>query len=102
MELVANGVQWYYLSYDHKRAIEAFGQQYPVIKKKGFYYEWIPNEIKQLFPQWKIGKLRSMRFDPNGMINRIYIGHYFKYAKCFFPEQVGRDVKPILHPNSDK
>jgi hypothetical protein len=104
MELIANGVQWYYLSYDHKRAIEALSQQYPLINatpKKGFHHEWIPDEIKQQFPLWKMGKLRSMRFDPDGMINRLYVGHMFKYAKCFFPSQLGKELKPILHPNSD-
>lgn len=103
MQLIADGVKWYYLSYDHKSAIEVLSLQYPLINPRDkYHYEWIPDEIKKQFPQWKTGKLRSMRFDPDGMINRMYIGHHFKYAKCFFPEQVGRDVKPILHPNSDQ
>jgi len=104
MELIADRVQWYYLSYDHKRAIEALSQQYPLFNPKGegFHNEWIPREIQLQFPLWRVGKLRSLRFDPDGMINRMYIGRMFKYAKVFFPHQVGKDVKPILHLNQDK
>lgn len=99
MQLIANGVQWYYLSYDHKKAMEENKTKPP--EHLPFRQVWVSDEIKQQYPLWRIGKLRILRFDPDGMIKRMYIGRMYKYAKCFFPNQVGVDVKPIIHPNCD-
>lgn len=100
MELIANGTLWYYESYDHKRAIEEVQQKYP--KSKIHKNEPVPNDIKRNHIVWRIGKLRTMMFDPDGMIKKMYIGRSFKYAKCFFPEQVGETVKPIINVKTDK
>lgn len=100
MELIADGVQWYYLSYDHKAAVMATNP--PLTSNVGWAHHWIPDDIQQQFPLWRVGKLRSLRFDPDGMINRMYIGRMFKFAKRFFPQEVGETVKPILNKHNDK
>ena len=105
MQLIADGVQWYYLSYDHKAASEEFKHQNQYNSSyfgDGYnLYFLIPDEIKQNHLLWRKGKLRSMRFDPDGMIYKMYIGHYYKYAKCFLPTEVGINVKPILNSQND-
>lgn len=100
MELIANGTLWYYESYDHKAAIEDLKLQYPnlnICKDDG-----VPIELKQKHLLWRIGKLRNMTFDPDGMAQKMYIGRSLKYTKCFYPQDVGNRVKPILNIHSDK
>jgi hypothetical protein len=112
MELIANGVLWHYESYDHKAAVEEMKQRKVQGKSMGYQtnnlFEFenscygIPDLVKQKFFEWKIGKLRSMRFDPDGMIARMYVGRSNKYCKRFFPQEVGVNIKPIINLNDDK
>lgn len=112
MELIADGVLWHYESYDHKAAVEELKQRNSQGKPMGYTTKnlfelenscyGIPDTVKTKFFEWKIGKLRSMRFDPDGMIERMYIGRSSKYTKRFFPNEVGIRVKPILNSNDDK
>jgi len=92
MELIANCVLWHYESYDHKAAMAELV----------WLNNSLPDELKQKHAHMKVGKLRTMRFDPDGMIARMYVGRSFKYAKRFFPQDVGVSIKPILNPNDDK
>lgn len=106
MELIANGVLWYYESYNHKAACDEINML--VITKKSIGYALsdspyvIPDNIKIKHLLWRTGKLRTMRFDPDGMIFRMYVGRSFRYAKGFFPQDVGKTIKPILNHNNDK
>jgi len=108
MELIANAVKWHYESYDHKAAVEEIRQTKHVIKTTnhfdGFNFRSYPisDELKQKYAHMKIGKLRTMKFDPDGMIQKMYVGRSNKYAKAFFPQDVGDTIKPILNPNDDK
>jgi len=110
MELISEGVLWYYLSYDHKAAVDELMQGGTHVNISGasttrrpdYSYFPVPDEIKRNHLMWRVGKLRSMRFDPDGMINRMYIGNMYKYAKCFFPYEVGKTVKPILNWHRDR
>lgn len=104
MELIANGVHWHYQSYDHKAAVAEMKQSHTSspFEDLDFFTNFVPDELKEKYPEWKTGKLRSMRFDPDGMIERMYIGRSSKYCKRFFPQQVGIEVKPILNKNDDK
>lgn len=100
MELIADGVQWHYLSYDHKAARKMNEQLFTSASTMS--HDWIPDELKQQFPLWRTGKLRSVVFDPDGLIAKMFIGRNHKYAKRFFPSEVGDSVKPILNINNDK
>lgn len=101
MELIANGTLWYYESYDHNAAIEDLKLQFPSLNIRKD--EGVPIELKQKYLLWRIGKLRTMTFDPDGMAQKMYIGRSFKYTKCFFPHEVGGSrVKPIININQDK
>ena len=112
MELIANGVLWHYESYDHKAAVEALKQRGLQGKPIGYTTKnlfeiptscyGVPDTVKAKFFEWKKGKLRSMRFDPDGMISRMYVGRSNKYCKRFLPQDVGKSIKPILNPNADK
>lgn len=109
MELISEGVQWYYLSYDHKAAVDELMQAGTSVHFSGsaptkpdYSYFPVPNEVKNNHLVWRVGKLRSMRFDPDGMINRMYIGRMYKYAKVFSPRDMGKTVKPILNWNCDR
>jgi len=108
MELIANAVKWHYESYDHKAAVEEIMKTRHVIKTTnnydGFNFRSYPisDELKVKYAHMKIGKLRSMKFDPEGMIAKMYVGRSSKYCKGFFPQDVGKSIKPILNPNDDK
>ena len=105
MEMIANGTLWYYKSYDHKAACEELNIKNPqsgtsLFEKQSHYY--IPEEVKENYIVWRVGKLRTMMFDPDGLIKKMYVGRSFKYAKRFFPEEVGKTIKPILNLQADK
>ncbi len=101
MELIANGTLWYYISYDHKAAIAELQLRYPHhdIHMK----EYVPDELKIKYKVLRIGKLRTLMFDPDGFIKKMYVGRSFKYNKMFFPSEVGTiRIKPIINPQADK
>jgi hypothetical protein len=110
MELIADCVHWYYLSYDHKKAIEEFHlKMYGVPISDSTTYQtyqfdmsYVPDELKQNHPLWRTGKLQTIVFDPDGIISKLYIGRNHRYAKRFFPQEVGITVKPIININCDK
>lgn len=104
MDLISSGVLWYYKSYDHKAAVEEMKKRTPnyYINPLTSMDLYVPDEIKNQFIIWRKGKLRSLRFDPEGMINRMYIGRMYKFAKCFLLNDIGVDVKPILNYYEDK
>jgi len=102
MELIANCVLWHYESYDHKAAMAEFGNPYHPKADKVWLNNSLPDELKEKHAHRKVGKLRTMKFDPDGMISKMYVGRSFKYAKRFFPQDVGVSIKPILNPNDDK
>jgi len=109
MELIANGVLWHYESYDHKAAVDEIMKTKHIIKTtnhlNGFEYRTypIPDEIKHNHLLLRVGKLRSMKFDTDGMIAKMYVGRSFKYVKAFFPQEIGTErIKPILNKNDDK
>jgi hypothetical protein len=100
MELIANGTLWYYDSYNHKAAIEEMQKSYPNIHIHK--NESVPYEIKLNHKVMRIGKLRTMTFDPDGFVEKMYIGHSFKYAKKFLPSDIGEIIKPIIKLHADK
>lgn len=102
MELIANCVLWHYESYDHKAAIAEFGNPYSPNADKAWLINSLPDELKEKYAHMKVGKLRTMKFDPDGMVAKMYVGRSFKYCKAFFPQDVGVSIKPILNPNDDK
>ena len=111
MELIADGVLWHYESYDHKAAVEELMQMGMNVHISGaataprpdYSYYTVPDQMKLKHADMKVGKLRTMKFDPDGMIAKMYVGRSFKYAKAFFPQEIGTErIKPILNINCDK
>jgi len=100
-----NGGRFEYLSYDHALAKEHFlrtdeGEklnqldclfnEYPAFDK------WdIPKEIRDQYSYWRNGKLRSIQFNPDGSILRVYIGA--KRARTFYKCDL-HELKLILQP----
>lgn len=88
-----NGGKFLYLSYDHAKAFEffkgtkeyqdlcqlglIFGDNKPKVSKHD-----IPKEIRDNYPVWRNGKIRSIEFNPFGEIRRIKIGA--KFAISFY------------------
>ena len=74
MELIANAVKWHYISYDHKAAVDEIMQTRHLVKTtnqaNGFKFRTYPitDELKEKYEHMKVGKLRTMKFDPDGMI----------------------------------
>lgn len=101
MELIANGTHWYYESYDHKAAKEEIRLNNPNTPDE-YLGEYVPNEVKQNHIVWRKGKLRSLKFDPDCLIQVMYVGRNHRFAKSFLPFHVGQSIKPILHIQADK
>ena len=103
MELIANGTLWYYESYDHKAAIKEMRLHSPSTGTSMFNdNQYVSHEVKQNHIVWRKGKLRLLKFDPDGMIQVMYVGRSHRFAKSFIPQNVGVTLKPILNVNGDK
>ena len=88
MKLICDGVIWYYQSYDHKAAVKdmlASNNHYYMESFNRTHDMYVPNDVQEKHRIWRTGKLWTVRFDPDGIVSKIYVGHYLKYAKCFFP-----------------
>jgi len=103
MELIANGVLWYYQSYNHKAAVEEMKLKNEIPSGYNHKQMYVPDEYKRNHIIWRVGKLRTMTFDPEGMIKKMYVGRSSKYTKLFFPTEVGTPrIKPIVNISQDK
>lgn len=103
MELIANGTLWYYQSYDHRAAIDEMRMNGMLPSYVDDYNFGVPIEFRRSNIVWRIGKLRTMTFDPDGFVRKMYVGRSFKFTKCFFPRDVGTVlIKPIINPQEDK
>lgn len=106
LKIVTEGCKFSYESYDHKKAreeIKTLGTN--VVYQANNYFEMfdscygIPDYIKQNHIVWRIGKLRSVKFNPDGKMCKFYIGA--RWAKVFFLEDIGVKVKPIIFKSDD-
>lgn len=100
---ILSGCKYMYESYDHKKALEFYqndwkGEKYPADMTPDCHY--MPNEIKNKFKMFRIGKLRQVEFSPIGTMWRFKIGA--KRAKTYFKDDFGVTVKPILDPKKDR
>lgn len=102
MELIADCVKWYYESYDYRAAKDEMDRVHPPDPNSCGVWDYMPPELMEKYAHMKTGKLRSLKFDPDGMISRMYVGRNHRYAKAFFPQDVGVKIKPILNKNDDK
>jgi len=90
MELISNGTLWYYQSYDHKAAIDEMrmnGMLPDYVVNDQYRTMSVPIEFKRSNLVWRIGKLRTMTFDPDGFVKKMYVGRSFKFTKCFFSKR---------------
>jgi hypothetical protein len=94
LSAVTQNVLWYYESYDHQKAVEHMENSQGHTYKFKLHGHDIPNDIKRLFSVWRIGKLRQMRFNNQGMIQRVFIGK--RYNKSFWHVELGIKAKPIF------
>ena len=99
---ILSGCKFQYESYDHKKAAEFYLNEYKGIKfGLGIPQSYdMPDEIKEQFKIYKIGKLRSVDISPIGSIYRAKIGQ--KYSKTYYCADFGIKVKPILTKKQDK
>lgn len=102
LSAVTQNVLWYYQSYDHQKAVEYMenSQGHTYKFKLHLHSRGIPDEVKQLFRVWRIGKLRQIKFTNHGFIERMYVGK--RYTKSFWHSELGKTVKPIFEtPTQD-
>jgi len=102
LDAVRQNVLWYYQSYDHQKAVEYLENSQGIRLTNAFDKKYgIPDEIKQLFEVWRIGKLRQIKFDNYCEVQRLYIGK--RYIKSFWYSELGKSVKPIFEtPQQDQ
>jgi hypothetical protein len=99
---ILSGCKFQYISYDHKKAVEYYknewkGEKYPGNEVPQSYD--MPKEIKEKFKVLRTGKLRQIEFAPSGKMWRFKIGA--KYAKTYYVRDFGDSVKPILERTQD-
>jgi hypothetical protein len=106
IKLVANGCRFQYESYDHLKAYEevkALGVN--VVYQANNFFEafdscyGIPDHIKQKHIVWRIGKIRSVSFNPDGKMWKFYIGA--RRTKVFFINDIGVRAKPMIFKSDD-
>ena len=109
--LIVSGVKFKYKSYNHKKAVEEFEQinankSIPQISNnaqfKRQYDCWsIPQEIKDKHEVWRYGKLWEVCFNKNGDVQKMYVGALFRFKKCFWANDIGDTVKPLIFKTDD-
>jgi len=106
LKIVTEGCRFSYESYDHLKAyqeVKALGVN--VVYQANNYFEvfdscyGIPDYIKQKHLVWRTGKLRSIKFSPDGKMFKFYIGA--RRAKVFFLDDFGIKVKPMIFKSDD-
>lgn len=110
--LIVSGVKFKYKSYNHKKAveeikeIEAKNGVVSYTDKNMFQLQhscWsIPQEIKDKHEVWRYGKLWEVHFNRFGDVDKMYIGAMFKFKKCFWVNEMGNTVKPMIFKTDDK
>lgn len=98
LDIIKTGCKFEYKSYDHKKAAEIYKKTPQYIKYQSEFKEvpncfYMPDEIKEQTEVWKVGKVRSVKFNPMGNIQSVKIGS--RYAKTFYLSDFGVTVKPI-------
>lgn len=78
------GGKFQYLSYDHHKALAEYKTSNAYAdESKSFEYfseeykpdKWyLPKELIAKHAYWRDGKLRSVEFNPDGTIKRVYVG----------------------------
>jgi hypothetical protein len=106
IKIVANGCRFQYESYDHKKALEEIKTEgVNIIFDVHNYFEkidscyGIPDHIKQKHIVWRTGKLRMIRFRPDGKMWKLYIGA--RRAKAFYVNDIGVSAKPMIFKSDD-
>ena len=94
LDIIKTGCKFEYKSYDHKKAVAEFKttEAYIEYKEPPDCFS-MPVDIKDKYTIWKVGKIRSIEFNPDGSFRRAKIGN--KYSKTFYPSDFGVTVKPI-------
>lgn len=101
--LIVSGVKFKYKSYNYKNAVKEIEE---INTKNGIvpYSQdnWsIPQAIKDKHEVWRYGKLWEAHFDRYGNIQKLYIGAMFKFKKCFWANDIGDTVKPLIFKTDD-
>jgi hypothetical protein len=107
VKFIASGVKFKYVSYDHRAAVEEIKTSgVNIIFDARNYFEKIdscyaiPDNIKQKHAVWRTGKVRMIKFSPNGIMWKFYIGA--RRAKAFYLNDFGIEVKPIIFKSDDE
>lgn len=98
LNIITSGCLFRYYSYNHKEALKEYhsDDKYSIVRihiphPNCFF---MPDELKEKYKVEKIGKLREIRFAPNGRACHFKIGA--KYSKTFFLDDFYKNVFPIL------
>ena len=92
LQILFSGCKFKYKSYDHVKAVDEFKttEAYIEYKQPPDCFS-MPAELKEKHTVWKVGKLRSIEFNPDGSFRRAKIGN--KYSKTFYAADFGVNVK---------
>ena len=100
-EIIMSGCKFRYISYDHKKALVDYRENYnPSLGNNGTEYKnptpscyYMPQQYKDKYRVERVGKLRAIFFNPIGEICKVKIGN--KYTKSFYPSDFGVSVFPL-------
>jgi hypothetical protein len=96
--ILLSGCKFKYYSYDHKKAELEYRAKHPFKGDEFFDLKIdcfsIPDDLKEKYKTEKVGKIRSVYFNPKGEVRNVKIGS--KYSKTFYCEDFGVKVFPIL------
>lgn len=97
LNTIISGCKFKYFSYDHKEALEEYktSDEYKVIRKyiRNPNSHDMPDDLKEKYRTERVGKLRSVHFNPSGRAFRFKIGA--RYAKTYYIEDFGVSVFPL-------
>lgn len=95
IKIILSGCKFMYYSYDHKKALAEYKDQYitdyKILPNPNCWD--MPKELKEKYKIEKIGRLRQIDFAPNGQAWRFKIG--CKYSKTFYVEDFGVNIFPL-------
>lgn len=111
--LIVSGVKFKYKSYNYKNAVKEIEEInakngiVPYSQKNITQFQFrpdnwsIPQAIKDKHEVWRYGKLWEAHFDRHGNIQKLYIGAMYKFKKCFWANDIGDTVKPLIFKTDD-
>lgn len=87
MNIIISGCKFKYISYDHKKALEEYKNSEEYVHISNLIpdpdYSSMPDKLKLKYGIYKIGKLREIRFAPNGKAYKFRIENKMDSSKFY-------------------